>query len=702
MQIVAPAGSYNGLIASVKAGADAVYLGMPLFGARAKAENFDRETLPSAVEYAHLFGVKVFLTLNTLIKDKELDSALETAEFAYSVGVDALIVQDLRIIERIRKRLPDFALHASTQMGIHNAEGARFLQDLGISRGVLARETLPKDIVDIKNTGLEIEYFVQGALCVCFSGNCYFSSLASSYSGNRGKCMQLCRKPYVFNGKRGYFLSAKDLCLYEKLEDLDKLGVDAIKIEGRMRSPEYAFKAVEVYKGEKSFDKPVDTLKSVFNRGNFCTGYIDTNAEHKIIYPNSQGNIGMRIGKITSATGKVIKCSGFVPHAHDGFKIMRNDIEVCGATENNGTVIADGKCRVGDELRRTFDGSVSEELKTTKRTIDISVDLHFEPNNPLQAVVDINGDIFDITGEFTALPAKTGGLTESEVIRTFEKISDYPFRPIIKTSISDNPFVPKSALNEFRRQVYRTVHDRLIDNYKIKRISAPFLGLRYTKFDGHGKILMTDGRKNLRLDNDILSKIDYLAVNPCDYSNFHVPKTDKPVLLNMPITMRDGDRTILEKAVARPDVYGVISNNAFTLKLTDKPILLGTGHNIIGNFEYPHITSFEADTFGNGFIYAFGYAPVMTLCHCPYEKCVNCSGHAELTDERNRKFKLRRIRIGHCYWQLLNCVPNYIGVTNAQDVLYDCTDCNVDDIRKVLDGTYDGKFTRGNLNKGLK
>ncbi|MDE6401170.1 MAG: U32 family peptidase, partial [Clostridiales bacterium] len=217
MQIVAPAGNFDGLRASVNAGADAVYLGMPFFGARAKAENFDEIGLKNAVDYAHLFGVKVFLTLNTLIKDGEMNRALEMAQYAQSVGVDAAIVQDLRFIYGLKHKVPKLALHASTQMGIHNADGAMALKDLGIMRAVLARETLPKDISEIKRTGIEIEYFVQGALCICFSGNCYFSSLASSYSGNRGKCMQLCRKPYCFHGKHGYFLSAKDLCLYDKL-----------------------------------------------------------------------------------------------------------------------------------------------------------------------------------------------------------------------------------------------------------------------------------------------------------------------------------------------------------------------------------------------------------------------------------------------------------------------------------------------------
>ncbi|MDE7464706.1 MAG: U32 family peptidase, partial [Clostridiales bacterium] len=225
-----------------------MYLGLPMFGARAKAENFALETLKDEIDFAHVFGTKVFITLNTLIKDDEMAKALEMARIAFDSGADAAIVQDIRYIERLKSELPEFPLHASTQMGVHNADGAKMLIDMGIRRAVLSRETLPEDIPAIKRTGIEIEFFVQGALCVSFSGNCYFSSLASSYSGNRGKCIQLCRKPYTKGGERGYFLSAKDICLYDKLDSLKELGVDAIKIEGRMRSDEYVAQTVRVYK----------------------------------------------------------------------------------------------------------------------------------------------------------------------------------------------------------------------------------------------------------------------------------------------------------------------------------------------------------------------------------------------------------------------------------------------------------------------
>lgn len=699
MQIVAPAGNKSGLIASINGGADAVYLGMPNFGARAKAENFDEDSLLSAIELAHLYGVKVFIALNTLIKDGEMKSAINAAKLAYSLGADAAIVQDIRFIKQLKRELPDFALHASTQMGIHNADGAKVLRDLGIARAVLSRETIPQDIKEIKQTGIEIEYFVQGALCVSFSGNCYFSSLASSYSGNRGKCMQLCRKPYYFNGNRGYFLSAKDLCLFDKLDYLAELGVDAIKIEGRMRSDEYAYTAVSVYKNK--CDGAKNALKSVFNRGDYCDGHLSVDAPFNVIYSKIQGNIGIKIGKITSVNGNYIAVKGFTPNKNDGFKVVRDGEEVCGATATGDKIVCDGRCKPGDELRRTFDGALSEKVKAAKRNIELSVDVNLAYGEQPTANVRLpDKSVITVRGDFVFEQANTRGITKDDIIRVFNKTSDFPFNPDITVNISGELFAPIAALNEFRRNVYKATKQAILDRYTIKRSTLPYVGLRYNKFDGCGKILMVENEK--QLNAEILSKVDYVALNPSDFADFNVPDIDKPILLNLPVTMRGDDRDIILKAINNPKVYGVVSNNLYALKLTDKPILLGTGHNIIGGCEYPHVTSFEADSAGNGFMYVYGYAPVMTLCHCPYGKCVNCSGKDELKDENGRTFELRRYKAAHCYWQLLNCVPNYQDRSKTNNMFFDCTTADRSQILAALNYEYNGNYTRGNMNKGLK
>lgn len=699
MQIVAPAGSFSALRAAVNAGADAVYLGLPQFGARAKAENFTEQNFASAVEYAHVFGTKVFVTLNTLIKDNEIKRAIGLARFAYENGADAAIVQDLRFVKELKKNVPRLDLHASTQMGIHNAYGANTLLDLGIKRAVLARETLPCDIEKIKATGIEIEFFVQGALCVCFSGNCYFSSLASSYSGNRGKCMQLCRKPYYFHGKRGCFLSAKDLCLYDDLDRLQKLGVDAIKIEGRMRSDEYVFRTVSVYRSQMPSDKAKDALKAVFNRGDYCNAYLDDGGQFRVIYPEFQANIGKFVGKIAT-DGKKIRVNGYKAHDGDGFKIMRGGKEIGGARAVGDEITADCSCKRGDDLRLTFDGATTSDLKNAKRTVPIQVMVNISENAAASATVKC-GDLSAVTLGEKAQPAKTSSLCESDVIRAFEKVSDYPFSPNIRVFVQGNVFMPISALNELRRNAYKQIYGKILSSGKSSPSNREYKGLSYNRFDGQGIILMVETLDVLT--DEILSKVDYIALNPRDYGD--IPSTtriNKPILLNLPVVMRGDDEQVVKRAINSKIICGVISNNLYSLKLTDKPILLGTGHNIIGECEYPHITSFEADSLSkNGFLYAFGYAPLMTLCHCIYGKCVNCSGDDSLTDEGGRKFALRRFKSAHCYWQQLNCVPHNLTEYASKNKFFDCTAVKTDDILSVLNGTFRGG-TRGNMNKGLK
>lgn len=705
MQLVAPAGSFAALKAAVNNGADAVYLGMPQFGARAKAQNFSDGEFPRAVEYAHLFGTKVFVTLNTLIKDREMQSALDAARRARDCGADAAIVQDIRFIRLIKRELPDLTLHASTQMGIHNAEGAKAALDMGIRRAVLARETLPEDIAEIKKTGIDIEFFVQGALCICFSGNCYFSSLASSYSGNRGKCMQLCRKKYDFHGKSGYFLSAKDICLYDELDRLEKLGVDAIKIEGRMRSAEYVARAVSVYKSCMPAAEAVDALKEVFNRGDYCSAYLDKDAPHRIIYSAAQSNIGKPIGRISAVRDLAITVDGFTPHAADGYKIMRRGAEVGGATVSGGRIVADCATRPGDELRRTFDGALSETLLSVERKIPVAVDVAIKLGAPPTASIRAEGVSVAVCGEKQPQQATSCGITAADVTRAFAKTAEYPFEPTVTVDLQDNVFMPVSELNAFRRAAYAAIAQGLASRLPTRAEQPPF-ALRHKYFDGHGTILAVDDTSVVT--DGIAAMVDYIALMPRDYSLVKTMRTDvgKPLLLELPITMRGKDREILQEAVALDGIAGVISNNYYTFGLTDKPILLGTGHNIIGECEIPHICSFESDRFtADGFVYVFGRAPIMTLCHCPYEKCVNCSGEDCLTDEKGRRFELRRYKAAHCYWRLLNCVPHDLTSDNDMRIknkYYDCTGMHTDEIERALKGEYDGSRTRGNISRGLK
>ncbi|HOO28652.1 MAG TPA: U32 family peptidase, partial [Lachnospiraceae bacterium] len=245
IELLSPAGDYECFTAAVNAGADAVYLGGNRFGARAYAQNFSDEELKAAIDYAHLFGKKVYLTINTLFKNEELHELDFYLESFYYWGLDAVIVQDIGVISHIRRMFPELPVHASTQMAITDTEGVLFLKELGIKRTVLARELSLPEIEEIHHrTDMELECFIHGALCYSYSGTCLFSSLIGGRSGNRGRCAQPCRLPY--NGK--YLLSTKDICTLELLPQLLSAGITSFKIEGRMKAPDYVAGVTGIYR----------------------------------------------------------------------------------------------------------------------------------------------------------------------------------------------------------------------------------------------------------------------------------------------------------------------------------------------------------------------------------------------------------------------------------------------------------------------
>ena len=279
LEVLSPAGSTDALVAAVQNGADAVYLGYGSFNARMNAKNFTLEQLRQAVSYCHIRGVKVYLTLNTLVLDRELKAAAQVVLEAKNAGVDAILVQDLGVLQMIRQVAPDMPIHASTQMSVHNLEGVQKAAELGISRVVLARELSHSQIAAIcQASPIEVEVFVHGALCMCHSGQCYMSAMIGRRSGNRGHCAQPCRMSYGFDrSENRYPLSLKDNCLVSYLRDLERMGVACIKIEGRMKRAEYVAITTKIYKdaarGKPVTKQQIQTLRKVFSRQGFTDGY---------------------------------------------------------------------------------------------------------------------------------------------------------------------------------------------------------------------------------------------------------------------------------------------------------------------------------------------------------------------------------------------------------------------------------------------
>ena len=280
LELLAPAGSAQALTAAVRGGADAVYLGFGDFNARRNAKNFTREEVEQAVAFCHLHGVKVYLTMNTLLTDRELPAAAQCAAQASAMGIDAVLVQDLGVLRMLKQTVPDLSVHASTQMSVHTLDGAKLAADLGMTRVVLARELDRSQIEHIcAHSPVEVEVFVHGALCMCYSGQCFFSSVIGGRSGNRGLCAQPCRMMYGWNGKAdSYPLSLKDMSLAGHLKQLDEMGVACVKLEGRMKRPEYVSIVTGVYsrairEGREPTARELEMLRQAFSRDGFTDGY---------------------------------------------------------------------------------------------------------------------------------------------------------------------------------------------------------------------------------------------------------------------------------------------------------------------------------------------------------------------------------------------------------------------------------------------
>ncbi len=319
IEVLAPAGSYAAFRAALSAGADAVYAGGRRFGARAYAENFTEEEMIQAIQESHIYGRKFYLTVNTLLKECEIKDLYGYLAPLYENGLDAVIVQDMGVLEYVREYFPGMDIHASTQMTITGALGAKFLETQGVSRVVPARELSLGEIREIREkTGLEIECFVHGALCYCYSGQCLLSSMIGGRSGNRGQCAQPCRLPYTMNGEKKYLLSPKDICTLELIPDMAEAGIDSFKIEGRMKKPEYVAGVTAMYRkytdlylrnGRSGFSvlrEDREILMDLYNRGGFSEGYYREHNGRGMMATDRPNHAGVPAVKVQFQKGREV------------------------------------------------------------------------------------------------------------------------------------------------------------------------------------------------------------------------------------------------------------------------------------------------------------------------------------------------------------------------------------------------------------
>ena len=514
IELLAPVGSFDALKAAVQNGANAVYLGGKDFSARASANNFDREELIEAVKYAHIRDVRVFVTTNTLIKQDEIEDFVEYAKFLYDIDVDALIMQDIGVAMLIHELLPDFELHASTQMVAHSLEDVQYLESIGFKRVVLARELTVDEIKYIcDNTNVDIEIFVHGALCVCYSGGCLMSSMIGNRSGNRGRCAQPCRQKYTMidistgeeihsNGE--YLLSTKDLNTIEDVDKIIETGVLSLKIEGRMKKPEYVAtvinsyrNAIDEYQATKKVNISTETMEdlyTIFNR-KFTKGLILGEVGEDVMNSNVPNNQGLYVGKVVDYNKKSkrlkIKLEGTLKKgdginlgggtigriikgkeiAQIGYKGETIELDFIGEARKNQPVFKTSDTNLIDKAQKTY----TQDKEFAKSLIDAEITIKLGEYPELK-LIDKNNNSVTVKGDKLVEKALKVALGEEKIETQIKKLGNTPYElEDLKINLDEGVSMPISLINQMRREAIELldearipVKDRAYKDSKIK------------------------------------------------------------------------------------------------------------------------------------------------------------------------------------------------------------------------------------------
>lgn len=495
VEILAPAGSYESLNAAIAAGADAVYIGGTRFGARAYADNLDEHKLLEVIDYVHLHGRKIYLTINTLLKETELKYELYNYLLPYyRQGLDAVIVQDIGVLKFVKEHFPNLPIHASTQMTITDLLGARFLEKQGVERVVTSRELHIEEIKEItKNTGLEIESFVHGALCYCYSGQCLYSSLIGGRSGNRGQCAQPCRLPYKVQGekKNQYILSLKDICTLEDIPELVESGIYSFKIEGRMKKPEYVALVTAMYRkyvdlylaiGKEGFKvdpKDKEKLMDLYNRGGSHGGYYHTQNGRDMVSidrPNHAGVPALKVlrynGKIVTAKAIVDIGAGDVIELPDG---KENYTFAQGALKGQTVSFPTYKKQVFDKdaiLNRVRNESLLKEINETiiqkKIKEKINGKLILSSTASAKLILSYCDIMIEVLGD-VAQEAMNQPIDAARIEKQMRKTGNTEFEfEHLDIEVSGNLFIPMQSLNELRRRGMEALRDEILGRYRRK------------------------------------------------------------------------------------------------------------------------------------------------------------------------------------------------------------------------------------------
>lgn len=483
VELLSPVGNMEALYQAVMNGADAVYLGGKRFGARKFANNFDYEEMISAIKYCHLYGVKIYVTVNTMIYNEEFDEVLEYIDFLHKNNVDAIIVQDIGLVSVAKKMFPNLEIHISTQAHNNNSYGIDFFKKLGITRVVLARELSLDEIKNI-NVDVEKEVFVHGALCVSYSGCCLFSSMNGGRSGNRGECVGSCRLPYSLykNGKLvktegDYLLSTKSLCTIDKIDELIEAGITSFKIEGRMKSPEYVGYVTRLYrekidnyynkKGIFVDDEEINNLKKLYNR-EFTNGYLFKENGKKLMNIKSSNHIGVLLGKVLEVDKKMIKIKLLDDlNQEDGIrfdnesgmivnKLYNSKGLLVNSLKKGDIAFVDNKVNLKEAsvVRKTIDNLLNKSLSILpKKKINVSINCVAKVGQPLKIVFSDGFNFVEKVGSVVE-NAKNSPMELERIKTQLEKLGNTPFESInTDVEMDDNIFISIKELNDLRREV---------------------------------------------------------------------------------------------------------------------------------------------------------------------------------------------------------------------------------------------------------
>ncbi|SKA88966.1 putative protease [Caloramator quimbayensis] len=495
VELLAPAGDFESLKAAVLNGADAVYIGGKEFSARQFAGNFDRDEIIEAVRFCHAYNCKVYVTVNTLLRNDELLSALNYASFLYGAGVDAIIIQDIGFLKLLRENLPEFEVHASTQMTAHSLDAVNLLYDMGVKRVVLSRELSLEEIKHItKNTKAEIEVFVHGALCISFSGQCLFSSLIGGRSGNRGRCAQPCRMEYILDDKhRAYHLSPKDLSTLTFINEIVSMGVASLKIEGRMKRPEYVAVVVDAYKKAlegRLTSRDVENVTQIFNRGGFTSAFLKGREGSDMMSYERPKNWGTYLGKVVKVSGKFVDILlDNELSVGDGIEIFGKEkgapvtsIKVLGENVESAQkgdiaqVFLEG-AQKGDVIYKSLDAKlISSALESFKGKDIKKIPIygkfiaHLSSDTKL-LVENKQGVIGEAVCEPPQVPLKTP-TSRGKIEEYLNKTGDSPFYfENIDIDMDENIALSASKINFLRREAIKNLLDNLQNSKGTKNIS---------------------------------------------------------------------------------------------------------------------------------------------------------------------------------------------------------------------------------------